>query len=490
MLFQLAALLNQKYSDQSFGWIMSDSKLRRFLKNDDGAITAFIVVMFLTMVVGGGMGVDFMRHEAERAALQDALDRGVLAAASYDVADYEIFADVEIDLEQRVISYVRSSPQLHDRNPELIVTTNISELSRQVTADGRYEINTYFLKLIGITTLPVVAHSTAISSINEVEISLILDNSGSMAGSKIQDLRDAANTFIDLVLNENTVDHTTISLIPFTAQVNAGPLLAAQFNLAEWHDYSWCFEFDADDYRTTTLSQVTLLQQEQHYYRGQRGTHECPPSTIIPFSNSPAALHTAINNMDAGGYTATYAGMKWGAALLDPAAQPIVNSFIAANIVDPIFAGKPLAWDDDGLKFIILMTDGANTEHKRIRENTYNHEGADSWRDRENADYWDGRSCSFRNDCRTETVTNATAGDSRLDAICAASKAPIPGSSPLKQRIIVYTIGFDVSTGSNPYVKMRDCASSASRFYHVENADLTTAFVQIAKSINKLKLSD
>lgn len=488
MFFKLTDFLNQKYSDQSFGWIMSGAKLRLFLKNDDGAITAFIVVMFLTMVVGGGMGIDFMRHEAERIALQDALDRGVLAAASYDVADYEILADVEIDLEQRVISYVSSSPQLRDRNPTLTVTTNISELSRQVTAEGRYEINTYFLKLIGITTLPVVAHSTAISSINEVEISLILDNSGSMSGRKIQDLRDAANVFIDLVLNENTVDHTTISLIPFTAQVNAGPLLAAQFNLAEWHDYSWCFEFDADDYRTTTLSQITLLQQEQHYYRGQRGTHECPPSTIIPFSNSPTALHTAINNMNAGGYTATYAGMKWGAALLDPAAQPIVSSMIDSGVVNPIFEGRPLAWDDDGLKFIILMTDGANTEHKRVTPSTYNSEGTASWRSQDNADYWNGRRCEGR--CSTETVTNSTQGDSRLDAICAASKAPVPGSSTPVQRIIVYTIGFDVTTGSNPYVKMRDCASSASRFYHVEKADLTTAFVQIAKSINKLKLSD
>jgi len=83
---------------------MSISKLVHFLKNDGGAITPFIVVMFLTMVVGGGMGVDFMRHEAERAALQGALDRRALAAASYDVADYEASADVEIDLEQRAIS--------------------------------------------------------------------------------------------------------------------------------------------------------------------------------------------------------------------------------------------------------------------------------------------------------------------------------------------------------------------------------------------------
>jgi len=464
--------------------------LNQFIKNDDGAITPFVIAMFLTMVVGGGMGVDFMRHEAERAALQDALDRGVLAAASYEVSKYETSANVTVDLEARVASYLESSENLKNRNPELVITSNISELSRQVSASGNYEINTFFLKLIGITTLPVVARATAISSINEVEISLILDNSGSMNGDKIQDLKTAANTFIDLVLNDNTVDHTTISLIPFAAQVNAGPVLAAEYNLAEWQDYSWCFEFDSDDYRTTSLSQVTSFGQEQNYYRGNYGTNECPASTIIPFSNNPTVLKTAINNMQAGGYTATYAGMKWGAALLDPVAQPVVNSLIANGVVNPIFAGRPLAWDDEGLKFIILMTDGANTTHRRIRPSNYNSEGTASWRSQENADYWNGRRCRSGDGCSTETVTSASAGDSRLDAICASAKAPIPGDSPLSQRIIVYTIGFDVSVGSNPYVKMRDCASSASRFYHVGTADLTAAFVQIAKSINKLKLSD
>ena len=469
---------------------MRDSKLKQFLENDDGAITAFVVAMFLTMVVGGGMGVDFMRHEAERSALQDALDRGVLAAASYEVADYEIFANVTIDLEQRVISYVESSDILRNRNPNIVVTTNISELSRQVTADASYEINTFFLKLIGISTLPVVARATAISSINEVEISLILDNSGSMGGQKIQDLKDAASTFIDLVLNDNTAAHTTVSLVPFAAQVNAGPVLAAEYNLAEWQNYSWCFEFGSADYTTTSLSQSTLFQQEQNYYRGNRGTSECPASTIIPFSNNPTVLKTAISNMNAGGYTATYAGMKWGAALLDPVAQPVVTSLIASGVVDPIFEGRPLAWDGPGLKFIILMTDGANTTHRRIRPKYYNREGTASWRSQANADYWNGRSCSRRRGCYTETVTNSTTGDNRLDAICSSAKAPIPGGSLQSQRIIVYTIGFDVSAGSNPYVKMRDCASSASRFYHVGTADLTAAFVQIAKSINKLKLSD
>ena len=118
---------------------MSKFSLKQFIRDEHGSITAFVLVMFLTMVVGGGMGVDFMRHESERSMLQSALDRGVLAAASYEVEDEDV------DIEQRVISYVHSSKFLKNRNPELLVASNITINSRQVAVTGSYAINTFFL---------------------------------------------------------------------------------------------------------------------------------------------------------------------------------------------------------------------------------------------------------------------------------------------------------------------------------------------------------
>lgn len=462
---------------------MGYSAIQRLSRDEHGSITVFVLVIFLTLVVAGGMGIDFMRHESERVALQDALDRGVLAAASFEVENEEV------DIEERVISYIRASEFLSDRGLVLDVDDDITIYTRRVTVSGSYQLNTFFLKIIGINTLSVAAVSTAQTSRGEVEISLILDNSGSMAGSKMTNLHSAANNFIDLVLNDETVDHTTLSLIPFSAQVNAGPTLAAQYNLDTWHDYSYCFEFGADDYDTTALSTVTEFEQEQHFYRGNRSTHECPASGIVPFSNNPAVLHAAINAMEAGGYTATYAGMKWGTALLDPSSGTVLSSLITGGTVDPVFAGRPLAWDHShGYKFVILMTDGANTTHQRIRPSDYNHEGTASWRSQANADYWDERRCRSSNDCYTRTVTNGSTGNNWLEDICDAAKINVDGTN--RDRITVFTIGFAVSAGSNAYNAMRDCASSEANFYHVEDADLNSAFVQIASAISKLRLID
>ena len=51
-----------------------------FLRDEDGAILPFTLLMFLIMVVATGMAVDYMRHETLRAELQNGLDRGLLAA--------------------------------------------------------------------------------------------------------------------------------------------------------------------------------------------------------------------------------------------------------------------------------------------------------------------------------------------------------------------------------------------------------------------------
>lgn len=461
---------------------MSHSFFKRLREDEEGSITAFVILMFLIMLVGGGMAVDFMRHESERAVLQDALDRGVLAAASFDQEDHNM------DLNLVVRSYVSANPLLNDRYPNLNVESNVTVYSRSVTASGSYEINTYFLKIIGMNTLNIHAAASAQTTRGEVEISLILDNSGSMSGPKLQDLKNAANSFIDLMLNEETIDHTTISLVPFTASVNAGSVLSSRYNLDVWHDYSSCFEFADSDFSSTSLSTTSEFPQEQHVNRGRVGTRECPDSPIVPLSNNPDVLHAAINNMNAGGFTATYAGMKWGAALLDPDSQPVVTSLIELNAVDPVFAGRPIAWDDnDAAKFIILMTDGANTEHMRLTPDVYNAMNTVNWESQANADYWNGRTIYYLERDSVFEVT-PTRGDDRLIDICNAAKEDIPGSN--RDRIIVFTIGFNVRANSNPYNMMRDCASSESKFYHVSDADLTTAFAQIASSITKLKLTN
>ena len=55
---------------------------KRFTKDEGGAVMVFALVLFILMVMMGGLADDLMRYETTRTALQNTLDRSTLAAAS------------------------------------------------------------------------------------------------------------------------------------------------------------------------------------------------------------------------------------------------------------------------------------------------------------------------------------------------------------------------------------------------------------------------
>lgn len=489
---------------------MKKLNFKNFRDDESGSITIFLILMFLIMVVGSGMAVDFMRYESERAALQDALDRGVLAAASFDQ---------QADPEDVVESYLRSN-SLGDKGATLIIDSDISLNSRRVTIDANYNINTIFLKIAGITTMTVHGHSSAMTARNEIELSLILDVTGSMGGSKIQNLRDAANEFVDLMITPENQGRSAMSVIPFNTQVVVSADVVAQYNINTWHDYSTCITLDPDGFTSTEMDVMDSYEQDVHmrtsYYSGRPwcpvyGSSEYNSNVALFLSDTPSDLHAKIDGLRAKGYTASWAGMRWGVNFLDPGTQPVVEALTQiakplvqevdewgnlvfdgggapvmlpqTYVVNPAFSNRPEAYDDEEtLKFIVLMTDGDNTQHSQMNPNTYNHEGTASFRSQENADYWDDNTVP-RTGWRmngSQTVTGGE-GDRRLDLICTAAK---------DAGITVYTIGFQVSEGSRAYRAMESCASSAAKFYHVSGLELAVAFRQIASSIEKLKLID
>ncbi|WP_300056085.1 TadE/TadG family type IV pilus assembly protein [uncultured Roseobacter sp.] len=188
--------------------------LSEFARNEDGVMTIFSIFIMLMMLMVAGIGVDLMQNEMRRTALQNTVDRAVLAAADLDqtrpptavVEDYfdktglrEFLTDVD---PQAGLNY------------------------RTVTAEAFMRTNTQFMSLLGVDTLPVPAFSQAVEDVPNVEISLVLDISGSMRFSnRMQNLRPAAKEFIDIVLLGPAANTTSINLIPYAGQTNPGPFM-------------------------------------------------------------------------------------------------------------------------------------------------------------------------------------------------------------------------------------------------------------------------
>lgn len=332
-----------------------------FWRDESGNMTIFSVMMIVLMLTITGAAVDIMRQEAVRAELQGTIDRAVLAAA---------------DLEQNqapdmvVRDYIETaglSAALND------VTVDEGLNYRVVTAEGATDLDTFFLRMSGYDTLTAPARATAQEKVQNVEISLVLDVSGSMGGARIVNMRNAANEFVDTVIQpEDAPGMTTVSVVPYNATVNIGQTLSPYFNLSEEHDYSHCAVFPDAAFDSVALDPAAALDRLSHFEMfnsDQSGTGIdnpwCPTgdrSRIVVHGGDVGGLQSAIDALDAGGNTAIDVGMKWGVALLDPAMRPLVAALIEDDLAPAGAVARPATYDDrEALKFVVVMTDGQNT---------------------------------------------------------------------------------------------------------------------------------
>ncbi|MEO0763765.1 MAG: Tad domain-containing protein, partial [Pseudomonadota bacterium] len=325
----------------------------------------FITVIFLLIAVMAGMAIDLARHETARADLQNALDRGVLAAANLNEN-----VTNKATAETVIRSYMASRT---DRSSgfALKVDEPVMDVGRQVTASLDASVPTVFLSAIGVDSLQLPASAGAAEARGLTEIVLVLDISGSMGeastavagNTKLDDLKAAVKSFVDTVLTAENAGRTLISVVPYSAQVSLPASMAALYNIDREHNYSTCIDYSDLDYSTTEISTTESLDQSQHfadfvsfsYYFGiyhpsfivpDSGTilnFNCPgaSSAIIPFETDAQTLKDKVDAMQPQNWTASSVGMKWAGTLLDPIMRDYVTAKVDATTLSAEFAGWP-----------------------------------------------------------------------------------------------------------------------------------------------------
>lgn len=343
------------------------ASLRAFGRREDGAMMIFGLFIFLIILMVGGMAVDLMRMENQRVRLQSVSDRATLAAAS-----------LRQPLAARaVVERYFAIEGLSNYLDEVDATESINY--RVVTVRTRAVVPSFFLRLVGISDLPVTTMSTAEERFMKVEVSLVLDLSNSMNSfQRIQNLRTAGEDFIDQLFLNALEDQITVSVVPYTGHVNAGPDLLAQLDTTYAQPESHCIEFDASDYASMPLDLSKTYTGTGHFdpWHTDRAPQMffCPTradgsAEIMPFSDNPVALRQRMRDLTADGNTSIEIGLKWGAALLDPAIRPVITALADDEVVSDAVVGRPLDYDDpDALKVVVLMTDGENFEQWQLND--------------------------------------------------------------------------------------------------------------------------
>lgn len=436
----------------------TSTAIGRFLRAEDGNMSIMAIFGSLAFITMGGVGIDLMHAELKRTKIQNTLDRAVLAAADLDQ---------QLDSEAVVRDYFDKM-----LIPDALTSVNIGGGINYRTVTGTAEETTpsNFTKFLGIESMKVDGVSTAEEYIQNVEISLVLDISGSMGdGQKMSQLRSAANTFVETVLGEDNEGLVSISLVPYSEQVNAGPLITDTLNVDWEHGYSHCLEFPNSQFDSVALDTSRTYEQMQHFQWNFYGWNEvidtiCPQYSyerIQPFTSNEASLKNQIAKLEPRAGTSIFLGMKWGTALLDPSTRAVNNNVIAKGKGNASFAGRPFDYGRaDTLKTVVLMTDGQHDKSYRISNWAYDSSNDRSVWARNNLWYYLQRHVSSRKWSNFYYQKyNAGLGDELLDDICDAAKA---------KDIVIWTVGFETSEHGSSV--MQNCASSPAHFFDVEGS--------------------
>lgn len=412
-------------------------------KNQSGNIAILTGILIFVIFVLGGAGVDMIRFATIRAELQSATDSAVLAASSLSNERSPTVVATE---------YFNTNfkPERFSLDPSSVSFTPVvlinSQSSRQVRATANVEMPTFFIRFLNqisnddYSTFSIDVASSAGESFNEIEVALVLDVSISMDGPRIDNLRTAGQAFIDQIFASTEDEQLSVSIIPFSANVNLEPVVTDYISLADAAGpiHRPCIFYELADYDDGPIfGDRELVDQSNPGGFPPEGRDRCVESPVLFNSDNANDLKNAINNFTAGGRTDAHIGLSWGIRALSPDYQGDLGGD---------FSDRPSAYNAGTTKAIVIMSDGNINP--------------------------------LPDEDGTEPTAQATA---QFQAMCEEAR---------NNGILVYSVGFQIAPGSAADILLRDCASNLSQYFFVETLDLQAAFFGIAASISRLSISE
>ncbi len=441
-----------------------------FRKDESGSVAIIFGLLATVLFLSVGAAVDIGRWQHARTRTLAAIDAAVLAGGR----SFQVNPDAAKALQVAANVYADNintrSPVLSDNVAFVAVDNNTA-----FTATGNAWIQTPFLKMAKVDKLPLLNNAGtefakavlpgggSLNAKTHLEVSVMLDITGSMAGSKLTAMKTAAKDLVDIVVWADQSTYTSrIALVPFSSHVNVATYATAVRGASVSGTATPATYESAvyDRYRITSGSSRLSLTTCVSERTGAEAYTDAPPttarvgraygacapsssSTIIPLTNDKTALKNAIDSYSAAGSTAGHLGTAWAWYMISPKWAYLWPE-----------ANRPKSYEAaDVKKVIILMTDGEyNTQYCRGVET-------------------DDAGCSGPNG----------SSDSQARKLCTEMR---------KQNVTLYSIGFQIDSSTAETTLKNFCASESDNYYKATTAkQLQEAFRDIALSISELRLS-
>jgi hypothetical protein len=199
--------------------------------------------------------------------LQNALDAaGLAAGATVNSADLtaEVTKYLNVNFTQGTLGAT-----ITDVDPVL------SEDGKLLQVTATASMPTSFMQIFGHRTMDLRAYTEVTRSNKGMELAMVLDITGSMAGSKLTALKQASNDLLEILFGpgQNTAENLWVGMVPFSMGVNVGPghtdwLDAADYATLDWGTTSWrgCTEARWTAGRDLTDATPAVEQFKAYYW--------------------------------------------------------------------------------------------------------------------------------------------------------------------------------------------------------------------------------
>jgi len=196
------------------GRVSKQPKRRLFGRDQSGNVAMMWALMGAVLIGLIGLTVDFTRAQMIRSQMQNAADGAALVAErSFGLTLEERTAAARAYFDAEMGSLASSEVTFN--------LTDLGDVGHRVQATMAMPVS--LAALISNSDWTIGVQSEAEQGGFDLEISVVLDTTGSMSGSKISDLRAAATDLVNMVVSDvQEPYYSRVALVPFAVGVNVG----------------------------------------------------------------------------------------------------------------------------------------------------------------------------------------------------------------------------------------------------------------------------
>lgn len=429
---------------------------KNFSTSDDGAIAVLFSLMTFAMFLVSALAVDYGRANDMRTRIASSIDNASLAAgrAMLDgkLSDGEI-SDLAKKYFRENVKSVKKLGTIGEAN------VSINRKAGTVDIDVASSIKLTLARVAGFQTMGIPVSSSATYKQRDVEVGMALDITGSMdevvgGKRKIDALKAAFQQFADRIIpdQQDAGYRARIGLAPYSAGINLGKYASL---VSEKRSTDGCVTERRSGAQTDMAVGSAIVSPNPSAFLvskdgkddidnsdGQtpKGAYTCPSASLVPLTDDKDALVRAVNNFQAGGWTAGHFGIQWAWNLVSDQWGSTWGGGGAPDSYSRVS-------DEKLIKAVVLMTDG-----------------------------------SFNTAFHGDKATNGNWSKTQAVSLCNAMKASGKG-------VVVFSVAFNAPLDAQKTLKA--CASAGTGYYVNANSpkELEDAFNGFAAKLTQLRIS-